>query len=165
MVFYFVLFYSYYILIFLCVKRYFVYYFSIYSFSEIYCILSFPVVYHVQGMFSYISIVSGICLLIPQLFGAELRHDHLRKEGTSMNQHSQNMHMSLQDAHGELPYGMTNDYVFRAVLQSNNKVLRGLICSLLQCNPEQQNTDQSGNAGHQPAELAESLRHVPVPLL
>lgn len=26
---------------------------------------------------------------------------------------------------------MTNDYMFRAVLQSNNKVLRGLICSLL----------------------------------
>ncbi len=48
-----------------------------------------------------------------------------------MNQHSENMHMSLQDAHGELPYGMTNDYMFRAVLQSNNKVLQGLICSLL----------------------------------
>lgn len=26
---------------------------------------------------------------------------------------------------------MTNDYMFRAVLQSDNKVLRGLICSLL----------------------------------
>ena len=37
----------------------------------------------------------------------------------------------LQDAHGEVPYNMTNDYMFRAVLQSNNKVLRGLICSLL----------------------------------
>lgn len=37
----------------------------------------------------------------------------------------------LQDASGPLPYGMTNDYMFRAVLQSNNKVLRGLICSLL----------------------------------
>lgn len=38
---------------------------------------------------------------------------------------------SLQDAHGEIPYSMTNDYMFRAVLQSSNKVLRGLICSLL----------------------------------
>lgn len=37
----------------------------------------------------------------------------------------------LQDAQGEVPYNMTNDYMFRAVLQSNNKVLRGLICSLL----------------------------------
>ncbi len=35
------------------------------------------------------------------------------------------------DAKGPIPYNMTNDYMFRAVLQSNNKVLRGLICSLL----------------------------------
>ncbi|MBD5484572.1 MAG: hypothetical protein HDR18_03455 [Lachnospiraceae bacterium] len=39
--------------------------------------------------------------------------------------------MALQNAHGKIPYGMTNDYMFRAVLQSNNKALRGLICSLL----------------------------------
>ena len=38
---------------------------------------------------------------------------------------------SFLDAHGTIPYNMTNDYMFRAVLQSNNKVLRGLICSLL----------------------------------
>ena len=37
----------------------------------------------------------------------------------------------LQDASGKVPYNMTNDYMFRAVLQSNNKVLRGLICALL----------------------------------
>ena len=37
----------------------------------------------------------------------------------------------FQDARGTIPYGMTNDYMFRAVLQANNKVLRGLICSLL----------------------------------
>ena len=35
------------------------------------------------------------------------------------------------DACGEISFNMTNDYMFRAVLQSNNKVLRGLICSLL----------------------------------
>lgn len=35
------------------------------------------------------------------------------------------------DAGGQIPYNMTNDYMFRAVLQSSNKVLRGLICSLL----------------------------------
>lgn len=38
---------------------------------------------------------------------------------------------SIQDANGILPYNMTNDYMFRAVLQANNKVLRGLICSML----------------------------------
>lgn len=38
---------------------------------------------------------------------------------------------NLQDLHGQILYNMTNDYMFRAVLQSNNKVLRGLICSLL----------------------------------
>ena len=60
-----------------------------------------------------------------------------------MNQ-NQNNHLSLnivsssqdtiaafQNASGAIPYGMTNDYMFRAVLQSNNKVLRGLICALL----------------------------------
>lgn len=35
------------------------------------------------------------------------------------------------DVNSTIRYGMTNDYMFRAVLQSNNKVLRGLICSLL----------------------------------
>lgn len=35
------------------------------------------------------------------------------------------------NVHGRIPYGMTNDYMFRAVLQSNNKVLKGLICALL----------------------------------
>lgn len=38
---------------------------------------------------------------------------------------------SFQKAAGKIPYNMTNDYMFRAVLQANNKALRGLICSLL----------------------------------
>ena len=38
---------------------------------------------------------------------------------------------SYEYANGDIPYNMTNDYMFRAVLQTNNKVLRGLICSLL----------------------------------
>ena len=38
---------------------------------------------------------------------------------------------SIQNASGPLRFNMTNDYMFRAVLQTNNKVLRGLICSLL----------------------------------
>ena len=39
--------------------------------------------------------------------------------------------LSYLDAHGEIGYGMTNDYMFRAVLQENKIVLKGLICSLL----------------------------------
>lgn len=44
---------------------------------------------------------------------------------------SSNSKFSFHNAHGKIPYGMTNDYMFRAVLQSSNKVLRGLICALL----------------------------------
>ena len=32
-----------------------------------------------------------------------------------------NLNEEFQNAHGKIPYGMTNDYMFRAVLQSNNK--------------------------------------------
>lgn len=39
--------------------------------------------------------------------------------------------LSLQNASGTVRYNMTNDYMFRAVLQKNNNVLKGLICSLL----------------------------------
>ena len=49
-----------------------------------------------------------------------------------MNQKTTN----LRNAHGAIPYGMTNDYMFRAVLQTNNKALRGLICSLLHLQEE-----------------------------
>ena len=38
---------------------------------------------------------------------------------------------SLQEATGPVPFNMTNDYLFRAVLQENNYVLCGLIRSLL----------------------------------
>lgn len=33
--------------------------------------------------------------------------------------------------HGPIDIPMTNDYLFRALLQRNNKVLKALICSLL----------------------------------
>lgn len=42
-----------------------------------------------------------------------------------------NLNTSFQNAQGTIPYGLTNDYMFRAVLQSDNRVLRGLICALL----------------------------------
>lgn len=39
--------------------------------------------------------------------------------------------LPFEMASGPVPYRMSNDYMFRAVLQKNNKALRGLICSLL----------------------------------
>ncbi len=44
--------------------------------------------------------------------------------------------MSLANASGKIPYNMTNDYMFRAVLQKNAKVLAGLVGSLLHLDPE-----------------------------
>ena len=43
---------------------------------------------------------------------------------------------SFVNASGEIPYNMTNDYMFRAVLQKNKKVLAGLVGSLLHLDPE-----------------------------
>lgn len=56
-----------------------------------------------------------------------------------MNQKTSNQvtFKSLQEAHGQIPYNMTNDYMFRAVLQKSNKVLRGLIGSLLHLTEEE----------------------------
>lgn len=43
-------------------------------------------------------------------------------------------------ATGKMPYSLTNDYLFRALLQRNNKVLKHLICALLHLQPEEVNT-------------------------
>ena len=40
------------------------------------------------------------------------------------------------EATGPVPYTLTNDYLFRAVFQSNEKALRGLLCALLHLKPE-----------------------------
>ena len=40
-------------------------------------------------------------------------------------------------ATGPLEFGLTNDYMFRALLQKNQKVLKGLICSALHKKPEE----------------------------
>ena len=42
----------------------------------------------------------------------------------------------FRSAKGRIPYNMTNDYMFRAVLQRNQEALRSLICALLRLNPE-----------------------------
>lgn len=60
----------------------------------------------------------------------------------------------LQNAHGKIPYNMTNDYMFRAVLQSNNKVLRGLICSLLHLDESEVHSVEITN----PIILGESIK-------
>lgn len=44
---------------------------------------------------------------------------------------------SFAEATGALPYTLTNDYMFRAVLQKNNHVLKHLICALLHLQPDQ----------------------------
>ena len=50
-------------------------------------------------------------------------------------QNKQNV--SFEEATGVIQYNMTNDYMFRYILQKNEKVLKGLICSLLHLRPEQ----------------------------
>lgn len=42
---------------------------------------------------------------------------------------------TLKNASGKIDYTMTNDYMFHVVLQENEKVLKGLICSLLHLKP------------------------------
>lgn len=43
---------------------------------------------------------------------------------------------SFENATGPIDYGFTNDYMFRAILQQNHRVLKGLICSLLHLQPK-----------------------------
>lgn len=60
------------------------------------------------------------------------KNQKISNQQTSNHQKaSHNSDASFQNAHGKIPYGMTNDYMFRAVLQTNNKALRGPICALL----------------------------------
>ena len=43
----------------------------------------------------------------------------------------------LERATGEIEYNMTNDYMFRALFQKNNRALKGLLSSLLHIQPEE----------------------------
>ena len=45
------------------------------------------------------------------------------------------VHESYEMASGPIAYNMTNDYMFRAILQKNEFVLRGLIGALLPLDP------------------------------
>lgn len=54
-----------------------------------------------------------------------------------MNQAILKNSFNLANATGTIRYNMTNDYMFRAVLQKNQKVLAGLVGALLHLNPEE----------------------------
>ena len=43
----------------------------------------------------------------------------------------------LERATGEIEYNMTNDYMFRALFQKNNRALKGLLSSLLHMQPDE----------------------------
>ena len=46
--------------------------------------------------------------------------------------HSKNtQHYNYLSATGRIPYNMTNDYMFRVILQKNEDTLKNLICSVL----------------------------------
>ncbi len=44
--------------------------------------------------------------------------------------------LTFLEAKGAIDYNMTNNYMFRYILQKNRKVLKGLICSLLHLEPD-----------------------------
>ena len=45
--------------------------------------------------------------------------------------------LSFMSATGKIEYNMTNNYMFRYILQGKQNVLKGLICSLLHLKPIQ----------------------------
>ncbi|MBQ8278465.1 MAG: Rpn family recombination-promoting nuclease/putative transposase [Roseburia sp.] len=63
--------------------------------------------------------------------------------------------LSYEEATGTIDYTLTNDYMFRAILQSNEKVLRGLISSLLHLKPEEIQTVEIKN----PIELGKAINN------
>lgn len=44
---------------------------------------------------------------------------------------------TYHDLAGPIEFGFTNDYMFRAILQKNRKVLKGLVCALLHLHPDE----------------------------
>lgn len=68
-------------------------------------------------------------------------------------QKSKMIHDSYQTATGPIPYNMTNDYMFRVILQKNEFVLRGMIGSLLHLDQSEIKSVQITN----PIELGELI--------
>ncbi len=50
---------------------------------------------------------------------------------------TQNRKLQYMQATGDLPHPLTNDYMFKALLQKNENALKHLICSLLHLRPEE----------------------------
>lgn len=59
----------------------------------------------------------------------------------------------LENATGKIDYSFTNDYMFRAILQKNERVLKALICALLHLYPADVKSIKITN----PIELGESI--------
>lgn len=66
--------------------------------------------------------------------------------------------IGLDDVHGALPIPMSNDYLFRALMQRNTKVLKSLICSLLHLDP----ADVTSVIILNPIELGETIDEKPI---
>ena len=64
-----------------------------------------------------------------------------------------NKNMSTTDNTGVIQYNMTNDYMFRYILQNNKKVLIGLICALLHLKPAEIQSVEIQN----PVDLSKSI--------
>lgn len=70
-----------------------------------------------------------------------------------MNDNNVNSPQSYKQTKGEIPFNMTNDYMFRVILQKYSTVLKALICALLHLKPE---TVQSANITN-PIEFGEDI--------
>lgn len=66
---------------------------------------------------------------------------------------SANTSIADEQAKGPIDFGFTNDYMFRAILQKNTKVLKGLVCALLHLQPE----DITSIAVTNPVELGDRV--------
>lgn len=78
---------------------------------------------------------------------------HIKTSTPLLSIGSDNSNISSIPSSGTLTIPMTNDYLFRALLQRNNRVLKGLICSLLHLAPEEVDSVEITN----PIELGTSV--------
>ncbi len=60
---------------------------------------------------------------------------NIKKSNISTTYTAQN-NINLDDLHGAIPVRMSNDYLFRALMQTNTNVLKSLICALLHLDPD-----------------------------
>ena len=78
----------------------------------------------------------------------------LKKKNSSTPHSAQGgVAQNYADATGKVDYCLTNDYMFRAVFQSNKKALNGLLCAILHLAPEQIRSTRIMN----PIELGEAF--------